>query len=387
MKESKLLIVIILLIVASRVHAQNSVKTIALWPFDEQVGIYPSCVISDVSDNDYPLVLGPGGQIVPGKYGNALEPKEQPEIEYPDDDNVKFGLHALPVPAGRTIEPMNWMNANFCALMTKGENHLRKQVGFVHPTKTKLNLGQFDWTIEFWYQPTNTTENNAVVFEIGQGPRGENEVITQLILDSEKHSFILVNTPGNVLLQIPTDPEILNIESGEWNHFAFVYNSDENQLSHYANGEVQPKPEKSIIISLPEGEEDYMSVGRDGIWNNPLPGRIDELCFSEGLKYQADFNPPASMSYIVKEKTPTEKISGNKLLFVNENLPVMIGSRKHLFIDDVLIADIKNVSFNVNPPRMAERVIENIKGPFRKHLNVLEDAEGLIRMYNAVDDD
>ncbi len=51
-------------------------QTIALWPFDEQIGIYPSCVMSDVSDNDYPLVLGPGGQIVEGKFGNALDPIE-----------------------------------------------------------------------------------------------------------------------------------------------------------------------------------------------------------------------------------------------------------------------------------------------------------------------
>ncbi len=35
----------------------------------------------------------------------------------------------------------------------------------------------------------------------------------------------------------------------------------------------------------------------------------------------------------------------------------------------------------------AERVIDNIDGPFRKHLNIVEDEDGLLRLYNAVDED
>jgi hypothetical protein len=387
MQKFRYLVFFVLVILGNNSYSDNNVKTVALWPFDEQVGIYPSSVISDLSDNDYPLVLGPGGQIVPGKFGNALDPIEQPKIKYPEIDNVKFGLKALPVPAGRKIEPMNWRNANFCALMTSGENHLRKQVGFVHPTKTKLNLGHFDWTVEFWYQPCRKYENSAVIFEVGRGPRGENDVITQLLLNSEENSFVFVNEPGNVSLRIPTDPEISKFESRPWIHLAFVYNSDTGQIFHFVNGKIQALAEKVQLISLPVGEEDYMTIGRDGLWNNPLPGRIDELCFSEGLKYHSDFSPPESMSYIVERKAATEKIAGKRLLFTDERLPVMIGSRKHLFIDEVLIAENKNVSFNVNPPRLAERVIENITGPFRKHLNVIEDEDGLIRLYNAVDDD
>ncbi|MGI9427037.1 MAG: hypothetical protein ACR2NM_00150, partial [Bythopirellula sp.] len=36
------------------------------------------------------------------------------------------------------------------------------------------------------------------------------------------------------------------------------------------------------------------------------------------------------------------------------------------------------------PPKRAERVIDNILGPFRKHLTVVDDPAGLIRMYNSV---
>ncbi len=164
MRISLVVIVIFLLALTILGCEEESVRTVALWSFDEQIGIYPSCVISDLSDNDYPLVLGPGGQIVHGKYGNALEP-------------------------------------------------------------------------------------------------------------------------------------------------------------------------------------------------------------------------------IVQDQKAAKNLAGRELLFAKEKLPVILDDRKHLFIDDALISEKRDVSFNVNPPRMAERVIENIQGRFRKHLNVIEDDDGLIRMYNAVDDD
>jgi len=381
------LLIPILFISTIKSYGQEPVKTVALWAFDEQIGIYPSCVISDLSENDYPLVLGPGGQIVAGKYGNALAPVDQPQVNYPQEENIKFGLQPIPAPDGRTIEPMTWMNANFCALMTSGENHLRKQVGFVHPTKTKLNLGQFDWTVEFWYLPAQKSSYNGVVFEIGKGPRGENKAITQLLLNKDHSSFTLINEPGKVHLTIPTDSELLKERSGKWSHLAFVYISQTGQIYHYVNGKVQSLPEKCMIMDLPEGMEDYLSVGRDGFWENPLPGKIDELRFSEGQRYQTDFNPPGSLSYIVQDQKAANNPVGRKLLFVEEKLPVILEDRKHLFIDDALILEKRDVSFNVNPPRLAERVIENIQGRFRKHLNIIEDDDGLIRMYNAVDDD
>lgn len=40
-------------------ESEQKFSTIALWTFDEQIGIYPSCVLSDMSENDFPLVIGP----------------------------------------------------------------------------------------------------------------------------------------------------------------------------------------------------------------------------------------------------------------------------------------------------------------------------------------
>jgi hypothetical protein len=63
-----------------------------------------------------------------------------------------------------------------------------------------------------------------------------------------------------------------------------------------------------------------------------------------------------------------------------------LSSRKHLFIDDALVDRSQNITFQVNPPVLRECVIRP-DGPFRKHLTVIEDDDGLIRLYTALDND
>ncbi|HXK58894.1 MAG TPA: LamG domain-containing protein [Acidobacteriota bacterium] len=363
-------------------------QTTALWLFDEQVGVYPSSVLNDSSENDYPMVIGPGGQIVPGKFGNALDPVKQPDVEIPPGP-VLFGLQAVPTPEGRTVEPMTWMNAGFCALMTSGENHLRKEVGFASPTKTKLNLGSFDWTVEFWFLPSRRTGEEGVVFEIGQGPRGENDHVTRLTLDKNLRAFTLYNQPSGRRLTIKSDERALRPENSAWRHLAFVYSSSGKTLSHYVDGKLQSRLTNVTLKSLQPGDEDYMSVGRDGLWKRPLQGRIDELRFSEGALYQEAFTPPGSFAPVI-DRIPVNLVAGPPLLFPPDSsvkLPIQLGSRKHLFIDDALLEEMKDIEFVVNPPRPAERVIDQIEGQFRKHLTVVEDEDGLIRIFNSIHDD
>ncbi|MFC2133970.1 LamG-like jellyroll fold domain-containing protein [Bacteroidota bacterium] len=361
-------------------------QTTALWNFDEQKGIYPSSVISDHSDNDYPLVIGPGGMIVDGKYGNALDPVEQPFVQITEeDDEVRFGLTRLPISAGRTIEPMNWFNANFAALMTSGETHLRKQVGFAQPTKTKLNLGDFDWTVEFWFISTRQTNEEGIVFEIGQGPRGENNKVTKLSFSKDHNHFILLNQPSNNTIKIQT-----NLTWNNWHHLAFTYDAASNQLKHYVDGKLQSLPPAAELRSLEFGDEDYMSIGRNGTWGYPLQGKIDELRFSEYIVYKHDFTVPESFSYLQSADRKIDLIKGPELLFNSDedrDVVLNLGSRKHLFIDDALLDEYDDAKFVVNPPKIAEIVMTNIVGSFRKHLNVLEDNEGKIRLYTTVDDD
>ena len=262
-----------------------SANTIALWLFDEQAGLYPSCLLGDASANDCPLVLGSGGQIVAGKYGNALDPVEQPKIKLSASNRfVGFDLKAKLDPSRKT-PPMDWANADFCALMTRGEKHLRQEVGFASPTKTRLNLADFDWTVEFWYRPTRSADSNGVVLEIGQGPRGENDHVTQILLRKDQKGFTLINQPSGVQLSIPSDTAALSSKSTEWHHLAFVYDSAGGQLTHYVDGKRQPLPPKCNLKPLERGGEDYLSIGRDGRWQRPLPGQLDEMRISDEQVY------------------------------------------------------------------------------------------------------
>lgn len=369
-------------------HSQKETETIAVWLFDEHTGLYPSSVLHDVGPDEMIMILGRGGRIVSGKYGNALgvidpEPIDLPKGDFP----YRFGLNPSEMPSGRTVEPMTWHNAFFAALMTSGENHLRKQAGFVQPTVTGLNLGNFNWTIEFWLKLEGFLSGDRVIFELGTGPRAENEKNTRLTMNAVESVFVFNNHGSNSEIRIPTGDDI---QVGEWNHYAFVYEASAEQIRHYLNGQVQQLPEKSLILPLEEGDEDYFTIGYTGRWTDPLYGAIDELRFSRGMVYSGSFVPPGSFhgKYLT---TPAnyEFKEGLPLLFSKSEsdcTALDIGSRKHLFIDDAIVAYQDNITFRVNPPRVDRQVI-HVDGPFRKHLTVLEDLEGKIRLYTALADD
>jgi hypothetical protein len=377
-------------------NAQKSnYKIISFWGFDEQVGLYPSSVLENLSDNDYPLVLGLGGDIVKGRFGNALEAKEHPPISIPFGEE-EMGLANMEIPKGRKVEPLSWRNAHFCALMTGGENHLRKEIGFVNPTKTKLNLGSFDWTVEFWINVSKKEDNDGVVFEMGSGPRGENDLTTTLLYNSNSSFFYFSNEPSKTEISIPSSTKL---NTGQWHHIAFTYISKTNMLKHFVDGKLISTIKNIKIEPLPEGDEDYFCIGTNGLWQNPLAAKLDELRFCEGIVYDSDFNPPNTFVK-TSSANPKELVKGLPLLFdSNANVdsdsdsdtdatsPINLGNRKHLFIDDALIKSAENITFNVNPPRKAELVIGDIRGQFRKHLTVVEDEDSVIRIYNGIKDD
>ena len=408
--------------------APAAVETTALWLFDEPAGLYPSHTLDDMSDNDMVLTLGLGAQVASGRYGNALllAPLDPPlEVPPAEEKPGEFGLARLPTPEGRTVEPLSWFTAHFAALMTSGENHLRKQVGHKNPTTSALNLGDFDWTVEFWHSAgdaafggsrpegrrTDTpadgdapTAGNApaateaVVFEIGTGPRGENDIVTQLTWSADRSHFILVNQPAGTSIDIPTAAV-----TPTWHHYAFTYDATTDQLRHYVDGALQPLPPPTALAALREGDEAYFTLGTDALWNHRLTGALDEFRVSRGLVYTTDFDPPATFS---TAPTPVELTQGPPLLFASDSVnntasaasaataddptntnPLNLATRKHLFIDAALLADTGDATFTVNPPRRAERVIDNIKGTFRKHLTVVEGDDGVIRIYNSREED
>lgn len=368
--------------------AQNygQTRTIALWKFDESIGLYPSHALDDSSGNDYPLVIGKSARIIKGKFGNALDMTQEYPLETIFTGDTLFGLAKLPIPEGRTSVPMHWGNANFSALMASGEKHLRKQVGFVNPSETKLNLGPFDWTLSFWYKPLRNSTDKGVIFEIGTGPLQEKCSTTSLSVTGDKTGFHWTNDPLSKTIFIPSNQQYLSdASSGDWHHYAFVYNAKKQIVVHYVDGKRISQSQlliKPIIVS----NEAYFSIGRDGFWQDPLPGALDDFEFSEGIKYNGNFNPLSQET----EETKVIPTKGIPLLFskTDNEATLSLGSRKHVFIDGAFLQKLDNsLQFVVNPPKQMERVIEGIKGPFRKHLTVLEDEHGIIRLYNSLEND
>lgn len=363
--------------------ANGKAETTALWLFDEPRGTYPSSVLDSSSENDYPLVLGQGGRLVTGKFGNALSIIVRPPIDYPTGAN-EYGLKRPWQIFSDDDARMFWDNSRFAALMTVGEKHLRKEVGFVNPVATQLNLGDFDWTVEFWYRTAKESKEVGTVFELGLLSEIGASSSTQLLLSADRQSFVLINDPSNTKLKIATDSGALSDSNESWHHLAFVYSVAEGQIRHYVDGELQPLPRSCQLRRLPSNSPAYLSLGRNGAWENPLPGCIDELRFSVGQVYEDSFRPPQSFALRRPEMTLQQ---GPVLLFEKKTpakKPIALGRRKHLFIDDALLAEVDKAEFIVNPPRRAELVIGNIQGDFRKHLTVVDDPEQVIRIYNSV---
>lgn len=122
-------------------------------------------------------------------------------------------------------------------ISTKGERHLQSPL-FPNPADTKVNLGSFDWTVEFWFLPAGEPEQEGVIFEIGEGPRGENDRVTRLTLNANGGGFTLYNQPTDLKLAIPSS----SAASRQWRHLAFVYSTKVKQLRHYVDGVLQPLP-------------------------------------------------------------------------------------------------------------------------------------------------
>jgi len=372
-------------------------ETVALWLFDEPSAAYPSTVLNDATGKGNVLILGRGAQLAAGRFGNALMPIDAPPLEMSGrlvawgqleaalgraESTERsaarlFGLVPLAPPPGRKMVPLTWRNATFSALATVGEKHLRSG-GFPNPTQSGVNLGPNDWTIEFWLCVTEMQE--GVVFEVGTGPRGENELVTQLFVQPARSAFRLANQPAQGAVSIASQVAA----DSTWRHYAFVHDASRREIRHYVNGVLQSTPAAVQMQALPQGDEAYISVARDGLWQRPLPGKLDELRFSDVQVYKDTF-VPQSHSVVHQDAAVAPRLLAGPPLLFREGAPgpYELGTRKHLFLDAALIADRQNVAFVPNPPRRMERVLEHAPG----HLTIVDDEQGLLRLYYQGPDD
>jgi hypothetical protein len=360
------------------VPCRGQTETTALWLFDEPAGCYPSTTLTDNGPDDITVVLGRGAVLAPGRFGNSLAVRPPQSLRTRGGDQILFGLGQAPTPPGRIVAPMSWESANFAAFQTRGERHLR-HMEFANASATRLNLGDFDWTVECWAAFDRGAVGEGTLFEIGEGPRGENDRVTRLGVDPAGGRWLFFNGPSQVTASMPSSRA--GWEDGAWRHVAFVHAAAAGVLTHYLDGRRMSQAAAANVQALAEGEEAYFSIGRDGRWERPFPGRIDELRFSVGQAYREEFAPPASFSRVGRNpRQPAALKAGPPLLFPPGEPPaevLALGTRKHVFWDDALVAQATNVEFAVQPPSSSVRVHDDVSG----HTSIVEDEEGLLRLY------
>ncbi|MCH2118374.1 MAG: hypothetical protein MK161_11820, partial [Pirellulales bacterium] len=274
-------------------NVQSSAETV--WLFDEPRDAPHRFRLEDQSVNGFDLTLGPGGKIVSGKYGGALDPN-----------------------GGR-----------------QGQAAIRR---YIDPTH--LNLGNFDWTWECWVNFCEPADDGDVLFmgreDIRIGPtypfyRGVGHACG---LEIGPHGKFLrwVNTrSGLTELLVKTDPAIINGETGGWHHLALAHDASAQQLTHWIDGHPQDS------VPLPEPLEAFFRTGENNLslgntmrGHQSLNGYMDEVRVSLANKYQGIFQPPSSFA-------PAQK-------------PVDLKAGPHLFIDNHLIAKSSGIERTTHNP-------------------------------------
>lgn len=326
-------------------------EPIALWLFDETQ--YPHSNLTDASLDRFDLHLLEQGEMVPGKFGNALK--------------------ASPGPGYVICN----MDAHWPAMGLWGPIRTPRQM-------LEAFVGR-DWTLEFWLKLPAAPKVEGMVIDMGQAY----EPGFSLNLAAGGTAFVLANAYAGQLVRLPTDAAKLT--DGQWHHLAFSRESAGGTVRHYLDGRLQGLPEVSAISKQPvpgeipeaafkvfqanEISRDYglfrqyrfnLTIGEDRRGGKDLEMIIDELRVLGAVSYTTDFTPPGSFSinYGAHPPPPT-KPWGPPLLFGSNAPagPVRLESRKHLFIDEVLVEDKQNINLTINPPTDPQTVNMHVSAP------------------------
>ncbi len=344
--------------------------TVGLWLFDETD--YPYTTITDASRYEYDLRLMKGGRLVRGKFGNCLKvtPGLDPAVSYSSWKGMTAFTYMREV-SGR-----------------RGSGLWGPTVG---PERLLKALAGRDFTCEFWILLMSKPIQDVVLIDLGD----KYEAGFKVTLSKGAAGFVVENAYGGFRVTCPTILE--QVWGRAWHHVAFTYSPGSKNLRYFIDGKFQadvpvvpvekaevpacvwpeslhhttygifekPKmpdrPKKFDITAKPDFEKRRrnrfnfaLGQSRNGELN--FNGNIDELRFSDVVRYRGDFPLPDSLSRNYRKGAPKPAIAnGPPLLFGAErkylpNEPVMLGSRKHVFIDEVMIDRKLNVRLTVNPP-------------------------------------
>jgi len=365
--------------------------TVGLWLFDETE--YPYTTITDASKYEYDLRLMKGGRLVPGKFGNAL--KVTPGLDY-----------AMGYSSWKGMVAFSYMRE------VSGRPGSGLWGPTVAPGKLLNALAGGDFTCELWLMLMSNPIQDVVLVDLGD----KYEPGFSLTLKKKAAGFVVENAYAGFRASCPTVLD--QIWGRAWHHVAFTYSAGSGKVEYFIDGksqgsvavspvakskapeEVWPeslhhttygifekkrnpkKPKKFDLTARPDFEKRRrnrfnFAIGHDRSGKGDFNGGIDELRFSDVVRYREDFGLPDSFSRNYSKDAPKPAVAnGPPLLFGYQKKylpgePVKLGSRKHVFIDEVMIERKLNVRLEVNPPSNSASTNIKIKSgwdsPFFDH--------------------
>ncbi|MHC4193009.1 MAG: LamG-like jellyroll fold domain-containing protein, partial [Planctomycetota bacterium] len=344
--------------------------TVGLWLFDETD--YPYTTLTDAGQNEYDLRLMKGGKLVRGKFGNAL--KLTPGRDY-------------------AVSYAAWKGA-------VGFNNMREMSGrpgsglfgpTIAPEQVMRTLAERDFTCEFWLMLMSNPIQDVTLIDLGH----KYEPGFTITLKPRASGFVVENAYAGFKAVCPT--ELPQIWGRAWHHIAFTYSASSKKLHYFIDGKsqgpvkvtptakanvlraVRPESiadttfgifEKEDRKSVPDFEKRIahrfnFAVGHDRHGEHDFNGNMDELRFSDVIRYKGNFSLPDSFSRNYRKNAPKPAVAnGPPLLFgpgkkYLPGEPVILGSRKHVFIDEVMVDRKQNVKLTLNPPTKGVKL--NIK--------------------------
>lgn len=271
-------------------------ETVALWLFDEPVGVVRAGGFGDAGPANLALTAGARGQLVPGKFGGALRVRPAEAGNGPAKGAIGGPSHATPA----------------CA---------------------RLNLGAGDWTLECWLWLDDGAEAEAgegVIYEFGRGGEGAgsggDNAILRLSVWPRENAFevagisrgsegvvpagpsVQLANPGGppatmhvwrVAAMLAVGPDV-SLPRGRWFHVAVVHTAADGNLRLFLDGK-RCGAATANLCAAPEDGGMRVVVGCDGNGERPLRGAVDELRISDAAVYRADFGLPASWAPSARE--------------------------------------------------------------------------------------
>jgi len=193
-----------------------------------------------------------------------------------------------------------------------------------NPMDSRLNLGAHDWSVECWLWLEAGATDEGVIYEIGSGPPGANELVTRFSVWPRENAFGLTGlgpvVPGEVesvgrriefsdpagppdgvarLEHVTLAPAGTVLPRQQWVHVALGHDAAASLLRLFLDGRLAATA-PARLMALPRGPAAYVALGCDGRRGRVLRGAIDELRVNDHAGPARDFNPdetPASLDH------------------------------------------------------------------------------------------